>query len=398
MGPKDFGLLSYAISFVGLFSTITTLGLDSVLIRDLVQHETARDKLLGTAVILKNGGALLSVLIIGLILSLTSNDRLTIQLILLIAVSPFFQSLNVIDLYFQSKVLSKYAVWARLPGGILSSLLRLGLVYLHASLLLFALVILAEKVMIAVGLMVAYRGQHQSIRGWTFEMASARRLLRDSWSILLSGIAISIYQRIDQVMIKEMLGTATVGIYAVAVNLSQIWYIVPAIIVTSLSPGIIHARGSNHRAYLGSLQKLHDFFFVLSVAIGILGSVFCNDIIRLLYGAEFEGAGMILAIYIWSGVFVFQGVIRTQFLVIENQQHLGLWFRVLSMLVNVGLNLLMIPRYGAVGSALATLISYSLPIYFSSFLHPLLKLNLMMCLKSFIFPFRFMVYGTRIYK
>ena len=398
LGPKDFGLLSYAISLVGLLSAITSFRFDSLVIRDLVRDETRRDTLLGTAFVLRTGGAILTLLITGLILSFLPNDRLTNLLILLIAVAPFFQSFNVIDFYFQSKVLSKYAVWSRFPAGIVSALLRLGLIYVHASLFFFALLVAVEAILMGAGLTVAYRAQRLSLRRWNFEIASARRLLRESWSLVLSAIAMSVYQRLDQIMIKEMLNTGAVGIYAVAVNLSQIWYMVPMIIAGSLFPAIIHARGSNYGVYLKSLQKLYDLFFVLSLAIGVVVSIYSHDIIRLLYGAQFKGSGTILAIHIWSGIFVFQGVIRNQFLVVENQQQLGLWFRVISIMLNVALNVIMIPRYGVVGSALATLISSSLPIYLSSFLHPLLKLNLFMCLKSFIFPVRLIVYGMRIYR
>jgi O-antigen/teichoic acid export membrane protein len=236
------------------------------------------------------------------------------------------------------------------------------------------------------------------MRQWKFRKDTAIRLVKDSWPLIFSGVVFSIYMKIDQVMIKEMLNTETVGIYAVAVNLCEIWYVVPTIIVGSVFPAIIHARGRDYKAYLGALQKLHDLFFLLSVLVGIFISVYSDEIIRLLYGEGFKGAGIIWAIYVWSGVFVFQGTIRGRFLVLENQQHLGLWFRIFSMLANVGLNLLLIPRYGAVGAALATLISYGLPTYVSSLFHPVLRLNLLMCLKSFIFPLRLILYRGGIYR
>ena len=398
LGPKDFGLLSYAISFVALFSAITWLCHESVLIRDLLHDESQRDKLLGTALVLKGVGAFSAIVIISLLSVFTANDRLTNELIFFIAAALIFQSLNVVDFYFQSKVLSKYAVYARCTAQMISAVIKVGLIYFHASVLCFAIVVSMESVLTAIGFAIAYRSQGLRMTQWKFKRGCAVSLLKDSWTLVLSGIAISVYMKIDQVMIKEMLGAEAVGIYAVAVNLCEVWYLMPMIICSSLFPAIVHARKNNYQLYLVGLQKLQDLFFVISFSIGLLVSISSSNIIHLLYGKGFEGAGPILATYIWSGIFVFEGIITAQFLVVENHQHLGLWVRVFSMFSKVGLNLLFIPKYGAVGSAIATLIAYSLPVYVGSLFHPLLRLNLLMRLKAFVFPVRLIYYGKGIYK
>jgi O-antigen/teichoic acid export membrane protein len=204
--------------------------------------------------------------------------------------------------------------------------------------------------------------------------------------------------RIDQVMIKSMLDAKAVGIYAVAVNLTEIWYFIPTMIIGSLFPAIINARKNDYKLYLNGLQRLHDIFFLIAFVIGITVSLCSSKIIGMLFGESFMEARTSLVIYIWSVVFVFQGGIRGHFLIVENEQKMGLYFKIIALLVNIGLNLIMVPLYGIEGAAITTLISYSLPVYVFSFFHPVLRLNLLMCLRSYISPFRLIYYGRGIFK
>jgi O-antigen/teichoic acid export membrane protein len=397
LGPAKFGILSYALSFVGLFSGIATLGLDSIVIRDLVQKEEETEELLGTAFMLKLAGALFVLFALVLLTAITSHESSTNWVIFFIALASVFQSLYVIDFYFQSKVLSKYPVWVRCFSSVTSSVFKGVLIWFHASLIWFAFAVTLESVFVALGFVLIYTRQGLRM-SWTFKKDRALRLLRDSWPLILSGVAIAIYMRIDQVLIKSLLDTNAVGIYAVAVNLTEIWYFIPTIIIGSLFPAIINAKKNNVKLYLNSLQRLHDIFFLIAFVIALAVSLCSGKIIDFLFGSNFTAAKTPLVIYIWATVFVFQGHIRGHFLIIENKQQLGLWFRIAVIITSVALNLLFIPRYGIVGAAVATLLAYSLPIYCSSFFHPVLKMNVLMCLKSFILPLRLAYYGRNAVK
>ena len=107
LGPERFGLFLYAQSFVGLFTAIATLGLDSIVVRELVKDETKAIEIIGTAFYLKLMGTILTLLILAVATYFTSNDRYTNLLVFIIASATIFQSFNVVDMYFQSKVLSK---------------------------------------------------------------------------------------------------------------------------------------------------------------------------------------------------------------------------------------------------------------------------------------------------
>jgi len=398
LGPNDFGILSYALSFVSLFAGIAALGLDSIVIRNLVRNQGERDDLLGTSFVLKLMGALLVIIIISLIIAFAPKDKSTNWSIFFVSVASVFQSIYVIDYYFQSKVLSKYPVMVRCFSTVISACFKLVLIHMQASLIWFAFAVTMESFAIALGFIFVYMNNKLKVRWWKFKGGLALKLLRDSWPLILSGITISVYMRVDQVMIKSMLDAKAVGIYAIAVNLTEIWYFIPTIIVGSLFPALINARKNDYKLYLNGLQRLHDIFFLIAFVIGITVTLCSGKIIGVLYGEGFMEARMPLVIYIWSVVFIFQGAIRGPFLIVENEQKMGLWFRIIAMLANIGLNLFMVPRYGIIGAAITTLISYSLPVYVFSLFHPVLRLSLFMCLRSYISPLRLVYYGRGIFK
>ena len=279
LGPSNFGLLSYAGSFVFLFSAIATLGLDNIVVRDLVKDEKERDELLGTTFTLKFIGSILLLAILAIAVRFTKNDSFTNLLIFIIALSIVFQSFNVIDFYFRAKVLSKYTVYAQTISGISAAIIKLLLIYFGAGLIYFAAVMLIESVILAIGLVTAYIKQKLSIFSWKPKIDLAKRLLRDSWPLILSGVAISIYMRIDQVMIKNMLDAKAVGNYAVAVRLSEVWYFIPMAITSSLFPAIINAKKLSEKLYYGRLQKLYDLMTWLAIIIALPTTFLANDIL-----------------------------------------------------------------------------------------------------------------------
>ena len=368
LGPSNYGLLSYAQSFVVLFSTIATLGLDNIVIRDLVRNEKKRDELLGVTFVLKVAGSILLLGMLSVIVKFTTNNNFTNLLILVIALAIIFKSFNAIDFYFRSKVLSKYAVYARTTSVVSSAIIKLLLIYFKMGLIYFAAVMVIESIILAIVLIIMYTKQKLNIFDWRIKFDLAKRLLKDSWPLILSGIAISIYMRIDQVMIKEMVDTKGVGNYAVAVRLSGAWYFVPMAITSSVFPAIINAKKISEKLYYARLQKLYDLMTWLAIGIALPITFLANDIIRLLFGIQYQDAAGVLRIYIWAGIFVFLGVVSSQYLIVENYTRISFFRTFVGMLVNVILNIILIPKYGINGAAIATVVSYFLATFFIVFI------------------------------
>ena len=361
LGPEQFGLFSYVLAFVALFGVFATLGLDDIVVRDIVRNPSDKDEILGATFSLKLLGGLVGILLTTAgILLLRPNDRLTHSMVAIIASGLIFQSFDTISFWFQSQVQIKYVVYAKNGAFILISLAKVGLILSHASLIAFAWAALAEIILGAVGLTLAYGANGHLVRAWRGSIARARSLLTDSWPLILAGLAIVVYMKIDQIMLGEMLGNQAVGLYSAATRISEIWYFIPVAIVSSASPSIVEAKAISDSLYYQKVDKLFRLMAVLAFSIVIPMTFFSGHIIDLLYGPEFAGAGSVLAIHIWAAVFVFLGVAQGPWTVNEGLMKLSLQRTVIGAVANVVLNLLLIPRIGVVGAAISTLIAQAL--------------------------------------
>ena len=382
LGPERFGLLSYAQSFVGLFTIIASLGLNGIVVRELVKNNNLNDEIIGTAFWLKLIAAFGVLLLLAIAINFTSNDTYTNILIFIIASATIFQSFNVVDFYFQSKVMSKFVVYANIISLFLSSIVKITLILNEAPLVAFAWVILFDSFILACGFIYFYikKNLKFKIKNLKLKIKTATSLLKDSWPLILSGIAISIYMKIDQVMIKEMMNAEAVGQYAAAVRLSEVWYFIPMVITASLFPAIINAKKKNENLYYLRLQRLYDFMAFMAIAIAVTMTFLSTWITELLYGAQYNQAGSVLVIHIWAGVFVFLGVASAKWFIIENLQMLTLQKTFYGMITNIILNFILIPKYGIQGAAFATLVSQAISAYIVDFFH--IKTRKMFYLKS----------------
>lgn len=366
LGPEQFGLFSYAQSFVGLFLAISTLGLDDILVKEFLKSENRQNEIIGTAFCLKIVGALLVLIILLFAVNFTSNDKFTNTLIFIIASSTIFQSFNVIDYYFQSKVLSKYIVYANIISLLISSLVKIFLILNNATLVSFAWVIVFDTIVLSLGFIYFYLKKIKlNIEIFSFKIEVAFLLLKDSWPLILSSMVISLYMRIDQVMIKEMLNNESVGYYAAAVRLSEVWYFIPGAIVGSILPSIINAKKNNEELYYKRLQTLYDLMVWLALILS-LPIIFLSDwIIDFFYGKDYHEASIVLSIHILTSIFVFLGVASGKWFIIENLQKLLLRRTLYGLFVNIVLNFILIPIYGIIGAAIATLFSQIISTYLS---------------------------------
>ncbi|MFD1188892.1 flippase, partial [Pontibacter rugosus] len=188
-------------------------------------------------------------------------------------------------------------------------------------------------------------------------ISKARYLLKESWPLMVSGLVVMVYMKIDQIMIKEMMNTTAVGIYSAAMRLSEAWYFVPMLISQSLFPAILSAKKSDEALYKLRLQRLLNLMMFFSLVIAIIFTFLSDWIINFLYGPSFDGAGDILSIQVWAGVAVSSGVVSSNWFLIEGLQKYSMYRTSVGAVINVILNLILIPLYGIAGSAVATLIS-----------------------------------------
>jgi len=397
LGPEQFGLFSYAQSFVALFAAIATFGLDGIVIRELVKDESQRDRLLGTAFILKLAGSILVLSLLAISILFQSNDLQTNTLIFIIASATVLQSFNVIDFYFQSQVLSKFIVFSNLFSLLLSSIIKVVLILNEAPLEFFAYVILFDSFILASGFIYFYLKKKFFLLKWRFSTETAISLLTESWPLVLSSVVVSIYMKVDQVMIQNILGNDSVGQYAAAVRLSEAWYFIPVVIASSLFPAIINAKEKSRSLYINRFQRLNDILVWGAIFIAIPVTFLGDWVINTLYGEQYNQAGSVLVIHIWASVFVFMTVSSGKFLVTENMVKKIFYRNLCGLSVNLSLNAIFIPLYGIKAAAVATLISWIVAGYLYDFLDK--DINYMFRIKSKSFNvFRLCSFLIKIWK
>jgi O-antigen/teichoic acid export membrane protein len=374
------------IAFTAIFSGIAKLGLDGIMVRELVNHPEKSETYLGTAFWLKFIGAFIVMGLMSAIMSFTSNDANTNLFIFIIIAGLVFQSFEVVEFYFQSQVLAKIVSICKVIQLALSSIIKITLMLNEAELFWFVVVTAFDVLSLAVSYFIAYKIRKRPSFFKSFDLSIAKKLLKDSWPLMLTSLVIMIYMRIDQIMIKEILGVYEVGLYSAAVKLSEAFYFIPMIITASLFPAILNAKNNSEELYRKRLQRLYTFMVWLAVVIAIPMTFLSDWLVLILFGQVYQEAGQVLIIHIWAAVFVFLGVSFSKYLLTENLTKIAFKRTMIGAISNILLNLWMIPVYGVKGAAIATLLSQFIANLGYDFFDKQLNEQLKMKLKAIFFP------------
>lgn len=391
LGPKNFGILAYATSLTAVFASIGHMGLSGLVVREIVKYPDEKEQTLGTVAILKVVGSCAAIVAILFYLLLFENfGSLEFWILLVVSLTIFFKPFEIFDFWFQSHLQAKYTAISRSCSLFLFSGFRLVLVLLSSPLLFFAFSNVLQAVLMSCFLLLFYRKKSQSSPlYWNFSFNKAKEFLSKSWIVFLGSMFAAIYLKIDQVMIKWYLGMHDVGVYAISASLSEYWYFVPAAIVTSFFPKLIELKEQKLDKYNERFQQLFDLLFMLAFLVAIFVSGFSEPIIKTFYGEKYIESITILTIHIWSALFIFMRAAFSRWILIEDALIFSLITQGFGAISNVGFNLLLIPHYGGVGAAMATLLSYSIASYFSLFFYKKSRPVFWMMTRAVLSPIRY---------
>ena len=325
LGPERYGLLSYSNSFVGIFTAIALLGLDGIVVRELVNSPENRDKLLGTSFLLKVVGTLLMWLIILIALFFTNNDLLTNTLIAIIAFSVIFQAFNVIDFNFQAEVKSKYVVQAQLVQLLVTSVTKIILVVKELPLIWFASVFCLDAIILALGLAYTYSYNRGSINIWKWDSKYAKTLLLESWPLMFSYMSYLIYAKIDRVMIKEMMDEYSVGIYSAAYVLYEAPLFISLMVAKSIYPLLVQYYHDNKNKLFNYYTILSSYMTLLSYLIVLFFYIFHEELIQITFGDNFKDSSRILVLLSFGLIPMFNAFLRSSYLTISGNQKIMLY-------------------------------------------------------------------------
>ena len=391
LGPEKYGTFNYALSIIALFNVFTTLGLNNIVIREIVKKPDSKHTYLGTAFAMMFCGGIFAYFASLVAISIIEPDNNLVNwLVAIMGFQLIMNSMKVIEVWFQSQVLSKNTVFAKSVSLLLVSIIKVYLIVVNAPLLSFAYLTAAGSLLTALFLFITYKYNGQSVRKWNIDFSVGKKLLSDSWPLIFAGLSVSVYMKIDQVMVGNMLGEYALGNYSVAVKLTDIWYFIPTVIVASVYPSIIRYKETSKEIYMKRLQQLYYLMTWSAIAIALLITFFASFIINLLFGIQYSEASNVVIYHVWSAVPVFLGVAVGSFMAAENLTRISMYMNILGAIVNVICNLLLIPIFGLIGASIATLISYCFATFFRFFI-PETKQQAIMMFRSFL-PWKFMQY------
>ena len=361
LGPENYGVMSYAISFVGLFGFLSGFGVDSILNRELVKFPEKKDELLGTSFWMKLFGGLIAIIIINIISFFVNQSFLSRLLILVFSFSFIFQSFNVVSNFFQSQIISKKVVQVQIGVNLFSTLIKIIFIYLNLGVIWITSVYLVDGLVMALGFIAIYYKKEKKLFKISIDKNILKTLLKDSLPLMFSVVALTIYGKIDQVIIGKMLNESSVGIYAVAVKLSEVWYFIPGLICTSLFPAVINAKSADPDSYKRRMSALYAFLIYIGLFVSVIIFFFSGPVIKIIFGPDYIDSIKISQIYAWSGVSMFLMTGFWTYLLSENYIKIYLFAMIFGAVSNILLNIILIPVFGVAGSAYATLVSYMLP-------------------------------------
>ncbi len=370
-GPSDYGLFNMLLAFVALFAPFIALGLNAIVTRELLTKPELEGKIIGTVLFLRAFGMLIgsaAILVLGSWLVDSIQPHLLFVFILLLGNS--FSVFLVLDHWLQSRMESKFAATIRTISLALFGAGKIVVAIWHQDLFLLFVIQALEWIFVGVCFFGVYLKRRKSSQFLGIDLGYGFGLLKESVWLIFSGIAAVIYLKIDQIMLGSMVGQEEVGVYSVAVKLSEIWYFFPIALAASFFPKLIKDKKTNPIMYEKMLQGLIDLVFVFSLIVVTFTLAFSWFFVPFIFGAEYQRSASLLNIQIWACCFVFMRAITSKWLIAESMVKFSLLSQGTGAILNVVLNLYLIPLYQAEGAAWATLLSYFFASYLCFWIFP----------------------------
>lgn len=371
LGPKNYGLLAYATAYIGFFMCLCTLGINSVLVKELLDNPCEQGKVLGTSLIFKGLASLFSAILIVLIVFLVdTNEPLTITVVSLCSLGLLFTIFDTFNYFFQSQLRSKVTAISSFAALLITATYRILLLVTDASVVYFALATSVDYIFLGVFLFWAYRKYNGG--KLSFSWGYGKHLLSMSHHFILPSLMVAVYAQTDKFMLKYFLNTSEVGYYGIATSISCMWCFVLSAIIDSVYPTIVEAFKVSEEHFEKRCRLLYATIFYISMFASLCISVLGEFIIKLLYGSAFLGAVTPLSIITWYTAFSYLGVARQSWVVCKNKQKYLIYLYASAALINVLLNFVLIPQWGTSGAAFASLLAQILTgIVLPFFIRPL---------------------------
>ena len=356
LGPGNYGLINYAASVVALVTPLMQLGINNVLVHELVEHEKEEGKIVGTALTMTCASSLLCVLgVVSFAMIANSGERDIILVCGLYSLLLIAQSIEITQYWFQAHYLAKYTAVTTLVAFGIVSVYRVILLITGMSVYWFAVSQAIDYFLIAIALLVIYRKLGgQKLR---FSFKTAKSLFRVSRHYIISGMMVTIFAQTDKIMLKLMIDNEATGFYSTAVACATITGFVFVAIIDSVRPLIFESRKKSKEDFEKNLCRLYSAIIFLSLAQSVFMTLLAEPIIKILYGSAYLSSVDLLRLVVWFTTFSYMGSVRNIWILAEGKQKYLWMVNLMGASLNVILNALTIPYWGAMGAAAASLLT-----------------------------------------
>lgn len=354
LGPSNYGLIGYAGAFATFFASVCSLGINSIIVKELIDHRDKEGELMGTSIVLRLVSSFFSFVSIQIIvLFLSDNEPVTRGVVFLYNINLFFQAIEIVKYWFISRLQSKYPEIISIAAYVITSAYKIFLLVTGKDVMWFAFSMSLDYIVIAFCLLIMYK--RRGGQKLHFSMQTGKRILKKSYHFILSGMMIAVYNSTDKLMLKQIVGEDEVGYYTAASTIAILCTFVYAAIIESVGPVIMKQHAEGNKLYNKTNRQLYAIIFYLSnfFALGI--SVFSGFIVSVLYGAEYTAATASVCLLSWSVAFSYLGVARDVWIVCEKNQKYLKYIYFLAAFMNAAINAILIPSLGATGASIATL-------------------------------------------
>lgn len=356
LGPSNYGLISYAASITAFVLPIMQLGLRSTLVQEYVENSDREGEILGTGLVMNLISAVACVIAIAcFVTAADSASEETVAVCILYSICLLFQALDMVQYWFQARLLSKYPALAMLGAYVVVSAYRLYLLAAGKRVHWFALAYTLEAAVIGIGLIICYfrRGGSRL----SCSAARAGKLFAKSKYYMLSGLLVAVFQYADHVMLKWMASDAENGYYTTAAAIAGMTSFLFAAVIDSVRPVILEKKLRSQEEYGQGVSKLYAVVVYAALLQSGLLTLLARPIVTILYGELYAPSIPVLQVLCWHAVFSYMGTVRNIWILAEGRQRLLWVLNLCGALINIGLNALMIPRWGACGAAAASVLT-----------------------------------------
>lgn len=356
LGPTNFGTISYAASLVSFFSPIALVGMNEILVQEFVHNPESAGRTLGSAIGMSIGSAMLCILGVIMFVYITEQGVTeTFVVCILYSTILIFQAIELVQYWFQAKLISKYTSIISMVAYIVFSAYRIFLLATQKNIFWFAVANSFDAFLIAIALITLFKKKSGQL--FCFSFKCCRQLFSKGKYYIIANLMVVIFAQTDKIMLKMMIGEEATGLYAVAVNCVNMTAFVFSAIITSARPIIIESNLSSYEKFELNMTRLYSVIIYTSLMQSMVLTLLAKPIIWILYGEDYMSAVNALRIVAWYTSFSYIGGIRSIWILVEEKQKYILPINLLGAIANIVLNSIMIPVLGINGAAIASLIT-----------------------------------------